>query len=80
MPMGTVMMMSTGSTPLMPPLTTLLPLDELANRPSAMEPNRAGRESLHAENWFPWQRGRYSCKSRETCYNNTDIYISKKWV
>ena len=29
------MMMSTGSTPLMPPLTTLLPLAELANRPSA---------------------------------------------
>ena len=36
------MMISTGSTPLMPPLTTLLPLDELANIPSAMEPNRAG--------------------------------------
>ena len=35
------MMMSTGSTPLMPPLTTLLPLAELANRPSAMEPNSA---------------------------------------
>ena len=35
------MRISTGSTPLMPPLTTLLPLEELANRPSAMEPNRA---------------------------------------
>ena len=35
------MMTRTGSTPLMPPLTILLPLAELANRPSAMEPNRA---------------------------------------
>ena len=35
------MMTRTGNTPLMPPLTTLLPLAKLANRPSAMEPNRA---------------------------------------
>ena len=30
----------------MPPLTTLLPLAELANRPRAMEPNRAGSSGL----------------------------------
>lgn len=46
------MMTSTGSTPLMPPLTTLLPLDELANRPSAMEPNRAGREAFMRKTGF----------------------------
>ena len=32
----------TGSTPLTPPLTTLLPALVLANRPSVMEPNSAG--------------------------------------
>ena len=40
------MMTRTGSTPLMPPLTTLLPLAKLANRPRAMEPNRAGSSGL----------------------------------
>ena len=44
----------------MPPLTTLLPLEELANRPSAMEPNRAGMPGLLCS---------AGCKSPETCYN-----------
>ena len=52
----------------MPPLTTLLPLEELANRPSAMEPNRAR---------MPGRLRSAGCKSGKTCYNT---YIIRKII
>ena len=53
------------------PELLVLPLEELANRPSAMEPNRAG---------MPGRLRSAGCKSGRTCYNTYIIHkiISEK--